>query len=112
MIDARTPGAEMRESVPLHKVQEGAVEELRKAREIISGRNYRAIEVAIPELERRGLKVDDYHIVVFRMGNVIFVIFGNPDDAYRPKTGCVGPRPCFGVRLNYDDLRIIRAEFY
>jgi hypothetical protein len=86
------------------------IEELQKhlAREAISG-NFRAIQAATPELERRKLGVDDYHIVVFRLGTSLFVLFGNPEDALpskRPRhKDCAGPRRCFSVELSVDDLR-------
>jgi hypothetical protein len=77
----------------------------------ISGRSLRAILAALPELEKRNLKVEDYIVEVSQVHDRIFVYFANPKDVApgRMHTGCAGPRRCFGVQLAAEDLRIIRA---
>jgi hypothetical protein len=111
----------------IHKIQDLSIEELeakglddldidklrkRIVRERISARSFRAIEAAIPELERKGLRVDDYQIVVSRRGNLLFVLFTNRDEDGIPgHTGCMGPHLCFFVELNVDNLRVIRSDF-
>ena len=100
----------------VHKVQRLTTEEMQKhfARDTISGRNFRAIEAAIPELERRQLKVEDYHIVVFRLDTSLHVMFVNPEyiSTRPPPKDCPGSRPCLNVELNFDDLRVIGSTVY
>jgi hypothetical protein len=76
----------------------------------ISGRQFLAIQAAIPELERNKLDVTGYQIAVSESGTSVFVTFDNPN---RPQgyMGCWGKLPCFSVELGKDDLRIIRAHF-
>ena len=100
----------------VHKVQQVNGGKLEKdiGRETISARGFRAIQAAIPELERRKLKVNDYHIVVLQLEASLFVLFVNPEHITGgplPK-GCPGPRRCLSVELRVDDLRVIGSSVY
>jgi len=102
-------GLEWRGQPPLHKVQLSDWELQRHiARTTISGRTFRAIEAAIPELERRKLRVEDYHIFVYRADTSLFVLFGSPaDNSSGAALACPGPKACLRVELSADDLRVI-----
>jgi hypothetical protein len=78
--------------------------------ESISGRSFRAIQAAIPELERNKLGVEGYRIRVHESGASVFVLFGDPN-APKGLRGSWGDRPAFSVELARDDLRIIRSQF-
>jgi hypothetical protein len=110
-VQTTNPHVEWRGQPSVHKVQL-STEELRKHLEqmTISGRTFRAIEAAIPELERRNLRVEDYRIRVYRTDTSIFVLFGNPSDNSPGGIECPGPRPCIRVELVVDDLRVIGSE--
>jgi hypothetical protein len=64
-------------------------------KEVVSGRNLRAIQAALPELERQvGGKVEDYYVRVQREGDFVVVLFVNPRDVAPdrpPPVGCAGP---------------------
>jgi hypothetical protein len=79
-------------------------------REGISGRNFRAIEAAMPELARHQLNVEDYWIEVVDWQESILVMFGTKD---RPPfwRGSFGPKPNYSVELSRDDLRVIGSQF-
>jgi hypothetical protein len=80
--------------------------------ETISGRSFRAMQAALPELQRYGLKADDYTIIVTQLGADLVVLFVNPEHASFPHaTGCVGSRPCFGVALDPTTFKVIRSSF-
>ena len=81
--------------------------------ETISGRSIRAIQAALPELERRNLALQDYSVSVSELGAFVLVIFGNPEDVApnRRHTGCAGPRVCVGVTLAAEDFRVVRSGF-
>jgi len=104
---ATKAGVEQRGLV--HQVQELSMEELQQhvARKTISGRTFRAIEAAIPELERRQLRVEDYHIFVYKAETSLFVLFRMPADNSSGAIPCPGPRACLRVELRADDLRVI-----
>src|SRR5262245_45448497 len=105
------PRVEQRVQPLVHKVQELSIEELQQhvARTTISGRTFRAIEAAVPELERRKLRVEDYRIFVYQAGTSLFVLFGSPADNSSGTVVCPGPRACLRVELRADDLRVIGA---
>jgi hypothetical protein len=79
-------------------------------REGISGRNFRAIEAAMPELARLQLNVEDYWIEVVDWQESVLVLFGTKD---RPPftRGSFGPWPNYSVELSRDDLRVIRSQW-
>ena len=81
--------------------------------EMISGRSVRAIQAALPELERRNLRVDDYFVSISQLGEFVLVIFGNREDVLseRRHTGCAGPRVCVGVTLAAENFRVISSSF-
>ena len=107
-------GAQSAGASRLHKVQESATTEQQKITTIdrASPQGFRAIEAAIPELERSGLRVDDYQIAVLQIGTSLVVLFSNPEQHTIPgHTGCMGLKPCFSVELRPEDLRVVRSGF-
>ena len=78
--------------------------------ESISGRSFRAIQVAVTELERNKLNVGDYRITLQQSDRSIFVLFRNPN-ASQEQRGSSGPRPTFSVELSNDGLQVIRSQF-
>ena len=108
---ATKASVEQRGQPLVHQVQELSIEELQKhvARTTIAGRTFRAIEAAIPELERRKLRVEDYHIFVYQAETSLFVLFGSPADNSSGAIACPGPRACLRVELRANDLRVIGA---
>jgi hypothetical protein len=89
--------------------------EAKAMEETISGRSYRAIQVAAVEFARHNLDISRYRIAV-ATGAVaktsIFVTFIDADAPDDPRfRGNPGKIPGFAVELNRDDLRVIRANF-
>jgi hypothetical protein len=76
----------------------------------ISGQPFRAIEIAVRELNRHGLQVDKYEIAVQSSQNIIIVSFNGPD---RPRTQLgSGPNMVgFSVELNADTLEVTDSSF-
>lgn len=82
-------------------------------KETISGQGFRAIQAAVPELERHKLNSADYQITVWRQPFSLIVLFYNAVDVApgEVQLGCPGPRPCFSVELSKDDYRVIGSQF-
>jgi hypothetical protein len=76
----------------------------------ILGVDLKAIQAAMPEFEKRGLKIDRYKIIVFEDGEVVFVIF---DDPQRPpgQKGSTERMSTFEVRLKRTDLSVVGSNF-
>jgi hypothetical protein len=76
----------------------------------ISGRHFRAIEAAMPELARNQLKVEDYWIKVVDWNESILVLFGARN---RPPgtRGSFGAENSFSVELSRHDLHVKRSQF-
>ena len=57
---------------------------------VIPGRSVRAILAAVPELEKRGLSVEDYVVNFWQLHEHITVYFANPEDVApnRKHTDC------------------------
>jgi hypothetical protein len=78
--------------------------------ETISGARFPAIEAAMREFRRYGLKIDEYNIVVFEIGEVVHVGFMNPEQSLQ-SFGSTGRRKNFSVQLEKSNLRIIQSGF-
>ena len=76
----------------------------------ISGRHFRAIEAAMPELARFHLNIEDYWIEVTDWHESILLTFGTKGT---PKSwrGCFGEKPCFSVELSRSDLHVVRSQW-
>ena len=76
----------------------------------ISGRHFRAIEAAMPELARNQLKVEDYWIKVVDWNESILVVFGARN---RPRgtRGSLETENRFSVELDRRDLRVKGSQF-
>src|SRR5262245_61368329 len=85
-------------------------EERPDIQETISGRSFRAIQAAIPELERFTPDVSDYVITVAREGSELVVQFLNPKDTKPEGRGCLGPKPCVAVWVRPDDFRVLYSQ--
>lgn len=79
----------------------------------ISGKTFRAIEIAVGELGQHGLSVEKYQIVVHNSltePNTMVVLFDDPD---RPPN-LLGSSPNlvgFEVHLDADTLAVTRSHF-
>lgn len=78
--------------------------------ESISGASFKVIKIAVLELERKGLKIDDYKIILFDSGNSFIVVFEDPE---RPKSerGSVIGVPGFEVEVSKNKFNIVRSNF-
>ena len=88
--------------------------EVKAMEETISGRSFRAIEVAAAELARSNLDISLYRITVTEEGTSVVVIFIDANATGEEKKrfrGSPGNIPAFEVELGRDDLRVIRSNF-
>jgi hypothetical protein len=70
-----------------------------------------AIQAAAAEASRRGVKVENCRIKAAEEGELLFVMFGNPNPSYRWRGCPPGPCRCFDVELAKDGLRVLKAYF-
>src|SRR5712691_10836532 len=79
--------------------------------ESISSRSYRAIQAAMPDLERRKLDVDNYRITVVETFSSLSVLFHDPEVSpgheRRP-----GRPPNLTIELDRDNFVIIRSQLH
>jgi hypothetical protein len=76
----------------------------------ISGQTFRAIEIAVRELNRHGLHVDKYEITVESLQNTIIVSFNDPDHP-RTQLGSGPNMVGFSVELDADTLEVTDSSF-
>ena len=90
---------------------EPAMEQAAKLREVdaIAGRSYLAIQAAVPELARFGVKVNDYRIVVLEKGPSIVVLFEDPEKSLYQR-GSTERMLGVEVELSRDGLRVISSR--
>jgi hypothetical protein len=83
-----------------------------KSNEMLSlpRQTFRAIEVAVKELDRRGLKVENYQITVDTTASSIFVVF---DDVSRAigQRGSSPRSPGFEVEVSAATMAVVRSNF-
>jgi hypothetical protein len=72
----------------------------------ISGQNLRAIQAALPELERRKLDLSNYKITIVETASSIVILFA---DANEPP-GQRGSATGLQVELDKKDLHLIRSQ--
>lgn len=76
----------------------------------ISGSAFRAVEVAVKEFERRGLKIERYRISVTTVDHSVVVSF--QDENRKPGQRGSSPNAIgFDVVLDKERLQIIRSSY-
>lgn len=83
-------------------------------KETISAMHFRAIQAAVPELERRKLNLDDYRITVFefpKSPSSVVVLFHDPNIPLGRHYGSPGPRADFTVEIDKNSFALIKAYF-
>ncbi len=75
----------------------------------ITGRSFLAIQAAVPELARFGVKVDDHRIVVVDAGASVVVLFEDPETTVFHR-GSTERMPGIEVELSREGLRVIGSR--
>jgi cell fate regulator YaaT (PSP1 superfamily) len=73
-------------------------------------KSFKALEVAVGELAKHGLKVESYQINIEALNNSIFVSFADPNRSHGQRgsgTSLIG----FEVEVDAQKLNVIRSNF-
>jgi hypothetical protein len=77
----------------------------------IEWNTFLAIQAAAAEASRHRVKIENCRIKAAEEGELLVVMFGNPNPSYRWRGCPPGPCRCFDVELAKDGLRVVKAYF-